>query len=256
MSTLVMRRVVDRPQGDQQRLDVPVLGVLGVGQRRHDRAFDDLLDHLADLVAEVFAFEDAAALLVDHAPLLVHDLVVLQHVLAAHEVELFDLLLGVLDDPAQHLGLDRLALARPQAVEHAVHAVAGEQADQVVFGRQVEAALALVALAPRAAAELVVDAPAFVAFGAEHVEAAEVGHALAELDVDAAAGHVGGDRHGVPLTGALDDLGLALVLLGVQHVVRHAVALEVGPTAARSPRPTRCRPAPAGPSRGARRCPW
>ena len=191
------------------------------------------LDHLADLLAEVLALEDAAALVVDDAPLLVHDLVVLEHVLAAHEVELLDLLLGALDDAAEHLGLERLALARAQAAEHAVHAVAGEQADEVVFGRQVEAALAGVALAAGAAAQLVVDAPALVALGAEHVQAAELGHALAELDVDAAAGHVGGDRDGARLAGVLDDLGLALVLLGVEHVVRHAVALEQASRASR-----------------------
>ena len=191
------RRVVDGAQGDQQGVDVPVFGVLGVGQGERDGALDDLLDHLAHLVDEVFALEYAAALRVDHAALLVHDLVVLQHVLAAHEVELFDLLLGAFDDAREHAVLERLALARAEPVEHLVHAVAGEQADEVVFGRQVEAALAGVALASGTAAQLVVDAPALVAFGAEHVEAAQLGHALAELDVDAAAGHVGGDGHGV-----------------------------------------------------------
>ena len=117
---------------------------------------------------------------------------------------------------------------------HPAHRAGGEEPHEVVFEREVEAALAGVALAPGAAAELVVDAAALVALGAEHVEPAELadlvavarrtrrlncstssanlsgdslgrgalgeqlasGEAVgvaAEEDVDAAAGHVGGD---------------------------------------------------------------
>ena len=94
-----------------------------------------------------------------------------------------------------------------------------EDADEVVLGRQEEAGGARVALTARAAAELVVDAAALVALGADDVEAAEIGHALAQLDVHAAAGHVRRDGHGARLAGVLDDLGLAGVVLRVQHVV-------------------------------------
>ena len=44
----------------------------------------------------------------------------------------------------------------------------------------------------------------------------------AEHDVGAATGHVGRDRDGAVAPGLGDDLGLALVLLGVQHVVLDA----------------------------------
>ena len=194
MSDFLSCRVVDLLEADEQGVEVPVLRVLLALERAADRALDQLGDHLADLLAEVLAHEDALPLVVDDAALLVHDLVVLEDVLAAHEVELFDLDLGLLDHVAQHLGLDRLALVRAEPAEDAVHAVAGEQADELVLGREVEAALAGVALAARAAAKLVVDAAALVALGAEHVQAASLDHALAELDVDAAAGHVGRDR--------------------------------------------------------------
>ena len=50
--------------------------------------------------------------------------------------------------------------------------------------------------------------------------------ALAELDVDAAAGHVRRDRDRAALARVLDDLALALVLLRVQHVVVDALALQ------------------------------
>ncbi len=49
----------------------------------------------------------------------------------------------------------------------------------------------------------------------------------AEQDVGAAAGHVGGDRDRALGAGLRDDLGLALVLLGVQHVVLDAGTLEL-----------------------------
>jgi hypothetical protein len=50
----------------------------------------------------------------------------------------------------------------------------------------------------------------------------------AELDVGAAAGHVGGDGDGARLAGLGDDLGFLLVLAGVQHVVRDALLQQLG----------------------------
>ena len=53
-----------------------------------------------------------------------------------------------------------------------------------------------------------------------HVEIA------AELNVGAAAGHVGGDRHRAGPAGLGDDEGFLLVIAGVQHVVRDLVLFE------------------------------
>src|SRR5438046_1859845 len=80
--------------------------------------------------------------------------------------------------------------------------------------------------AARPAAQLVVDPARLVPLGAEHVEPAEIGDAVGELDVDAAAGHVGRDRDRADLARVLDDLRLPLVLLGVEDGVRNALALE------------------------------
>ena len=55
------------------------------------------------------------------------------------------------------------------------------------------------------------------------------GHRLgvaAEDDVGAAAGHVRGDGHGALAAGLGDDLGLALVVLGVEHLVLDAALVE------------------------------
>jgi hypothetical protein len=59
------------------------------------RRLDDLADPLAHLLREVVALEHASALLVDDHALRVHDVVVLEDVLARDEVLLLDLLLAV-----------------------------------------------------------------------------------------------------------------------------------------------------------------
>ena len=119
-----------------------------------------------------------------------------------------------------------------------------------------------IALAAGAAAQLVVDAPALVALGADHEQAAGLpspAHAptaissrisasraarsagssmpassilqphleiAAEFDVGAAAGHVGGDGHRARRAGLGDDLRLLLVEARVQHRVRHLLLLQ------------------------------
>ena len=135
---------------------------------------------------------------VDHLPLLVHDVVVFQEVFADIEVVAFHPLLGLFDGIGNQAVLDGLAFAHAQAAHEALDAVGAEDAQQVVFQGEVEAGGAGIALAAGAAPELVVDAPGFMAFGAQDMEAAGLHHAFAQDDVGAAAGHVGGDGHHCP----------------------------------------------------------
>ena len=137
-----------------------------------DETADRRLDRLDRGVAEVFAVEDLLAAPVDDLALLVHHLVVLEHVLADLEVAVLDRALRALDRLRDHLRLERHVVVE-RLVHHPLHEPGREQAHQLVFERQVEAALARVALAAGAAAQLVVDAARLVALGAEHVEAAE-----------------------------------------------------------------------------------
>ena len=155
-----------------QRLQVPVLGV-ALGGGAVDVGGDHVDEHLVGLLGEVLAFEDAATLLVDDLALLVHHLVVLEDVLADLEVLLLDLRLRALDRAGDHLGLDRHIVGQIQPVEQRLQRLAVEPPHQLVAERQVEPRLARVALAARAAAQLVVDAAGFVALGAQHVEAAD-----------------------------------------------------------------------------------
>src|SRR6266498_1236330 len=178
-----------------ESLEVPFLGVLLLGELR-DGALDHLVDPLADLLGHVLAGQHLPALLVDLLALDVHHVVVLEDVLPGDEVLLLDLLLGALDLVGEDLRLHRLVRRDLEALHDPLDPVAGEEADQVVLAGEVEAGLAQVALAARAAAQ---------------------------LDVDAAAGHVRRDRDRPELAGVLDDLGLARVLLGVEDGVRDSL---------------------------------
>ena len=188
-----MSVAVQRLHGRHEPVEVPVLGELRV-RRLADTRVHDLANPLAHLVGEILALEHAPPLLVDDHPLRVHDVVVLEDVLARDEVLLLDLLLGVLDLLREDRGLHGLVVRDLEAVHDVVDPVAGEEADEVVLAREVEARLAGISLPSRAAAELVVDAARLVPLRPEDVEATHVDDAVAELDVDAAPGHVRRDR--------------------------------------------------------------
>src|SRR2546422_3363344 len=148
-------------------------------------------------------------------------------------------------------------------VHPARNAVRAEQPHQVVFQREKEDALPRIALTTGAAAQLAIDAARLVALGADDDEPArrvvvalelhdlrgrevrplgdlaerglsaraDAAHLAlldpgAELDVGAAAGHVGRDRPRGRLPGLGDDLGLALVLLRVEPLVLQAPPLQ------------------------------
>ena len=172
------------------------------------------------------AFQDSAPVGVNDLALLVHHVVVLEDVLADLVVVVFDLALGALDGLADQARLDGLLVGEAHAVHDRGHTVAAEQAHHFVFQRNVEARRPRIALTAGAAAQLIVDAPRFVSFGADDVQAAVLGHAFAQLDVGAAAGHVGGDRHLRVLAGVFDDFGLLLVVLRVEHVALDALAAQ------------------------------
>ena len=122
------------------------------------------------------AFEQLAAHAVDGLALLVHDVVVFEQVFAGFEVLRFDGLLRGCDALGDQLRFDRHILFHAEAQHQVLHALAAEDAQQIVLQREVEARAAGVALAAGAAAQLVVDAPRFVPLGADDVQAAERDH--------------------------------------------------------------------------------
>ena len=191
-----------------------------------------------------------------------------------------------------HARLDRHAFFHAEPLHQALDALGAEDAQQIVLERQVEPRGAGIALASRAAAQLVVDAPRLVTLGAEDVRppaASTSSRSLAHCCAVAAparsptpGAHATRARArraretpalppstmSVPRPAMLveiverafaarlrHDLGLARVLLGVQDVVLDAGLLEQRRRAFRISRSRWCRPEPAGRARGSRGCP-
>jgi len=79
----------------------------------------------------------------------------------------FDGLLRAFNPIGDHLRFNRHAFFHTQSFEQRRNPLLGEDAHQVVFERQIEARLARIALAPCAAAQLVVNAPRLMPLGAQ-----------------------------------------------------------------------------------------
>ena len=113
-----------------------------------------LVEHLA----RVFAQQGIIAHGVHDHTLLVHHVIVVQHVLAPHVVALLHALLGTFDDAVHERVLHGLALLHAEAVHHLGHALAAaEIAHQVILEREEELRTAGVALAGATTAQLAVN---------------------------------------------------------------------------------------------------
>ena len=156
----------------EERRELPLFGVLlfrGVLVEEVGEDGGDVV--VGDELLLVYAFHELAAEAVDGFALLVHDVVVLEDVFAGLEVLGFDGLLGGLDAAGDHAGFDGDALFHAEALEESGDPLAGEDAHEVVFEREVEARGSGVALTAGASAKLVVDAARLVTLGAEDVQA-------------------------------------------------------------------------------------
>src|SRR5262249_57331284 len=87
------------------------------------------------------------------------------------EVVRLDLLLGVADGAGDEAMLDRDALLHAELLHDVLHAIGAEDAQQVVFQREVEARRSRITLPARTPAQLVVDAAGLAAPGPAGVQA-------------------------------------------------------------------------------------
>ena len=108
---------------------------------------------------------------VDDLALFVHDFVVLENVLANFAVALLDSCLCPFNRLRHHLCFDCFIVWKRTA-HYPTECTGGEQTQQFVFKTEIEATCSRVALAPRTAAQLVVDTTAVVTFGAENIQTA------------------------------------------------------------------------------------
>ncbi len=97
---------------------------------------------------------------------------------------------------------DRLALLQPAHGEHGVQPIGAEDPHQVVVERELEQRAAGGALAAGAAAQLVVDAPALVALGADDEEPAGIENLLLLTSISALTASMRRSRSGPAGTSA------------------------------------------------------
>jgi len=116
------RRVVVR-QFDDQLVKIPRLGKLAF-ETLVDDVGENLFDQHDGGVVDVLAFDDLLTPSVDDLALLVHDLVVLQGVLADLGVLTLDRVLGPLDGLGDHLGFDGRSSGIVRSITHETAPVA------------------------------------------------------------------------------------------------------------------------------------
>src|SRR5215471_7973273 len=159
--------------------------------------------------------------------------------------------------------LDRDAVLHPDPPHQAFKPIGAKNPQQVIFKREIKTRRAGVALASRAAAQLIIDAARFVPLSAEDMQAACLEHLftfgnallavssqrLLEIciirilgaglgsgkpfgiatkhDIGATPGHVGRDRYRLEAACLSDDFGFALMVLGIEHGMLDAGFFEL-----------------------------
>src|SRR5258706_1728189 len=128
--------------------DVPLLLDAFVGNVHAEHVVQHAAAQVGDARRDIARLEHLVPQGIDGPALVVADVVVLEQLLADVEVPRFDFSLRALDRARHHGMLDRLAFGHLQHHHDAVDALAGEDAQQRVLERHVEARAAPVALPP------------------------------------------------------------------------------------------------------------
>ena len=205
---------------------------------------------------------DLGTLLINHLALVVHHIVEFDDLFADVVIARLDLFLRGLDRLGDHRADNRFAILQILVHQPRERRLRAEDAHQIIVEAEVETRQAGIALAARATAQLIIDAAALMALGAEHEQPASVEHALlllgdlaldpldrgsplgarghflqlifdqevdvaAQLDVGAAPRHVGGDGHRAHAPGLRHDMRLALMEARVEHLVLDLLLLEI-----------------------------
>ena len=112
-----------------QRPNPQVIKVLG-GRELADELVREFVEHPGDVKLETLSVQRVAAAAVNHLPLAVHHVVVLQQALPDAEVVLLDLSLGALNGLRDHRMLDDLSFLVAHPVHHLGDALTLEEAHQ------------------------------------------------------------------------------------------------------------------------------
>ena len=253
-------KVQNLPHITIQLFQIPLLGI-GVFRNgaRHDIR-DGFFAHFRDGFGDFIRHHEGAALGINFPALIIHHIIIFQQILADVEVPRLHLFLRAfqgLVDP----GVDnRLPFFQAKLLQHAAHPVGPEDAHQIIFQRKEEARSARVPLAAGTAAQLVINAPAFMAFRANHEKPARLVHdgprrinlglvarkhrfklrpfgclgflprqhfqIAAQLNIRAAACHIGRNRHRASAPGLRHNFRFLFMVARIQHLMRNVLFLK------------------------------
>src|SRR6202011_1752299 len=122
---------------------------------------------------EILRAHDLCALLINDLALIVRHVVKQQQLFADIEVMRLDFALRLLDLAREHAALDDLAFLHAGHLQQTLRALRiAEDAHEVVFHRQIEAARTWIALTARSAAQLIVDTTRLVPLSTDDVQSA------------------------------------------------------------------------------------
>ena len=164
------------------------------------------------------AGEERVAALVHACALDIQHIIVRKHVLARVEIDFLDARLRLLELLRHHGIVQRLVLGDAEGAHHLLEEIRREYAHQRIFERNEKLRLTRISLAAGSPAQLIVRPARIVPLGAEHEEPAcglyrfhvcRCRWISTELDVHAAASHVGGYGDPAALARLCDDLAFA-----------------------------------------------
>ncbi len=180
-----------------------------------------------DFWANIVTIKNLATHRVDDFTVAVNHVVILNHVLAAIEVEALDTFLCLLEHLTNCAVTNWHVFVDAEALENERHAVTLEDAHEIVFARYEELSRTWITLTTTTTTELIIDAARIMTGSTNHNQATEFGNAWSELNIGTTTSHVGSQCDGTFFTSLGNNCSLTLIILGVQNLKRNALLRKV-----------------------------
>src|SRR5437867_813514 len=155
-------------------VEIPFVRMGFLARMTPDQIDDDVVGNTYQVFLLVFTFQQLLAQAVHRFALLVHDVVIFEHVFAVREVLAFNPLLGILDLLRDKARFDGNTFFHSQALHDPGDPVGSENPHQIIFKRHVKTRRARIPLTARSSTQLIVDAPRFVPFRTDDVKPAQL----------------------------------------------------------------------------------
>ena len=181
----------------------------------------------SNLWADIVAVENLATHRIDDFAMAVNNVIVLDNVLAAIEVEAFDAFLCGFKRLANHAVANRHIIINAKALHDHRDAIALEDTHKVIFARDKELSRTRIALTTTTTTELVIDAARIMTSSTNHDETTEFSDAISKLNIGTTTRHVSSESNCTFFASLCNNRGLALVILCVQNFEWNVLFFEV-----------------------------